>query len=160
VISSITLLPCIFYNTGVNRYFNKYSVQVMCEIREIYTIETTCTYDCNCKTESDTWNTYKQVCATCYKQCEDGHFTLLPLVNSKDPYSIIKDVDYGIIDDTFYAYNLPGNNIPCYYESYTGQILLDSTDDPVYKTFNTISIVLPFIYLCVWIFIECIRDPK
>lgn len=66
----VFLIPCILFNVGVGREWNKKAIMTKCLIVDYIIIESKCGYDCNCETVCEIIDDEGEKITHCYNQCE------------------------------------------------------------------------------------------
>lgn len=155
------LLPCVFFNAGIGRMFNKYAIRTECIINNTYIKSTVCTYTCGC-IEICRMGINKELlcynsCQICNSICNEAHM-LICLVN--DFYqSKIADVifDKNASIQKFEHTHQPHDLIGCYYYESTGEIRLNNNEnDNYYYTYIMSTIAAVFLFI-IYIGLELIR---
>jgi hypothetical protein len=136
----ILLIPCILFNSGVGREWNKNAVGTKCFIIDYIIVENECPYNCDCKTvceivpDGDGGKVTKcfTECDTCLKVCYNGNVVVY--INN-----IEKEV-FALTDDTVDSVNLQLNNkyplngtVTCYYNK--NIVKFSNEENPVYFGF-------------------------
>jgi hypothetical protein len=136
----ILLIPCILFNSGVGREWNKNAVGSKCFIVDHIIAENKCSYACNCGNvcitipdqEGGTITRCRNECDTCWKLCYNGNIVVE--VNN------LETQVFALTDDTINKVSIELNNkyplngtVTCYY--YKNTVKFSNEENLVYLGF-------------------------
>lgn len=162
LITFILLLPCILYNVGVGRLFNKYAILSECIINDTYTTKISCSYTCDCGDYCANYDedgyTCRVICNTCNTLCDEGHLIIYPIIaNISNITFFTDDVSVGIVNiNDFNNKYQPNDIIECYYYADQQQVKLSKNENMDYYNSYMAFTVIACIFITVWILGEII----
>lgn len=109
------LIPCILFNVGVGREWNKNAIMSKCLVIDHNIIESKCSYKCNCQIVclEKPFNCYN-ICNLCWKTCYNGYVNVL-INNTENRVSVLTDDNITNVESQLnkkYSINI---TITCYY---------------------------------------------
>lgn len=160
IFTLVFLIPCILFNIGIGREWNKNAVVSKCFILGYDIMESKCSYKCNCQLVClgkpyDCHN----ICDLCWKTCYNGYVDVF--INK------IKNKVFGLTDDTItkvesqLSEKYPINStITCYYYNNITKFSNTETDNYLgyYIFFTIIACLIAFITLSIETYIYCRRQ--
>jgi len=157
-----SLVPCVLWNVGIGRKFNKYAVDTQCVVENMHTEIEMCTYKCNCIYKciggggpgNPDWPYCFSVCQECPTKCTYGYLTLTH--NISDHELFVQNVSAGVVNASDFnkKYNLNGT-ITCYFYPYQPyELEIKLTDDSSYFELYLIWTIIAGILLVIWIALE------
>lgn len=173
-IIEIFMLPCILYNSGVARQFNRFASDSKCIIVDTFLTQVPTTYLCNCvkKCYVQYGTSCRQECDVCPGHYDVGHLVLLPLelnfttqnnvhnMTESEYISIYgREISIGRVDGNDFNNRFKIDDIiNCYYLSSTGEIQVTKTENQDYfRSFIAFTIIAGLI-LIIWIIGEIRGD--